>query len=52
MDPIISDIPYKPGDEVLMFVNGMGGTPLVELYIITARLMKSLPSMASRSCAT
>ncbi|MEA4909381.1 MAG: dihydroxyacetone kinase subunit DhaK [Chloroflexi bacterium] len=34
MEPIISDIPYKAGDEVLMFVNGMGGTPLLELYIV------------------
>jgi dihydroxyacetone kinase-like protein len=34
MEPIVSDIPYKSGDEVLMFVNGMGGTPLVELYIV------------------
>ena len=33
MEPIISDLPYKQGDEVLMFVNGMGGTPLIELYI-------------------
>jgi len=34
MEPIISDIPYKAGDEVLMFVNGMGGTPPIELYIV------------------
>ena len=34
MEPIVSDIPYKQGDEVLLFVNGMGGTPLVELYIV------------------
>ena len=34
MDPIINDLPYKAGDEVLLFVNGMGGTPLVELYIV------------------
>jgi dihydroxyacetone kinase-like protein len=34
MEPIISDIPYKAGEEVLMFVNGLGGTPLVELYIV------------------
>jgi dihydroxyacetone kinase-like protein len=33
IEPVISDIPYKAGDEVLLFVNGMGGTPLVELYI-------------------
>ncbi len=34
MEPVITDIPYKSGDEVLLFVNGMGGTPLVELYIV------------------
>jgi len=34
MEPIIKDLPYKSGDEMLMFVNGMGGTPLVELYIV------------------
>jgi len=37
MEPILSDIPFKKGDEVLVFVNGMGGTPLVELYIIYRR---------------
>ncbi len=34
IEPVINDIPYKPGDEVLLFVNGMGGTPLIELYIV------------------
>jgi dihydroxyacetone kinase-like protein len=34
MAAIISDLPYKNGDEVLLFVNGMGGTPLMELYVI------------------
>lgn len=34
MEPVIKDLPYKSGDEVLMFVNGMGGTPLIELYIV------------------
>jgi len=34
MEPIIKDIPYKAGDEVLLFVNGMGGTPPIELYIV------------------
>jgi len=33
MEPILKDIPYQPGEEILLFVNGMGGTPLVELYI-------------------
>jgi dihydroxyacetone kinase-like protein len=34
MEPIISDMPFKSGDEVLLFVNGLGGTPLLELFII------------------
>lgn len=34
MEPIISDIPFKSGDNVLLFVNGLGGTPLIELFII------------------
>ncbi len=33
MEPIVSDLPYNSGDEVLLFVNGMGGTPLIELYV-------------------
>jgi dihydroxyacetone kinase-like protein len=34
MEPVLKDLPYQSGDEVLMFVNGMGGTPLIELYIV------------------
>ena len=32
--PVIEDIPFKSGEEMLLFVNGMGGTPLIELYIV------------------
>jgi len=34
MEPIISDLPFRSGDPVILFVNGMGGTPLIELYIV------------------
>jgi dihydroxyacetone kinase-like protein len=34
MKPVIEDIPFKSGDKVLLFVNSMGGTPLIELYVI------------------
>ncbi len=34
MEPIVSDLPFKSGDDVLLFVNSMGGTPLIELYIV------------------
>jgi dihydroxyacetone kinase-like protein len=31
---VVDDLPYASGDRVLAFVNGMGGTPLIELYIV------------------
>ena len=40
--PIIEDIPFKDGDRVLAFVNGMGGTPLLELYVIYRKLAEIL----------
>jgi phosphoenolpyruvate---glycerone phosphotransferase subunit DhaK len=32
--PIVEDLPFSSGDEVLAFVNGMGGTPQIELYLV------------------
>jgi dihydroxyacetone kinase-like protein len=40
--PIVEDLPYSSGDEVLAFVNSMGGTPLIELYIVYNELHKLL----------
>src|SRR3954464_13203734 len=40
--PIVDDLPFNEGDEVLAFVNGMGGTPLMELYIVYNELHKYL----------
>ncbi|HEX2382091.1 MAG TPA: dihydroxyacetone kinase subunit DhaK [Acidimicrobiales bacterium] len=34
LDPIVRDLPYERGDKVLAFINGMGGTPLLELYVV------------------
>jgi len=31
---VVEDLPYESGDQVLAFVNGMGGTPLLELFIV------------------
>jgi dihydroxyacetone kinase-like protein len=50
VDPIVSDLPYGEGDSVIAFVNGMGGTPLLELYImyneVAALLEKAKISVA------
>jgi phosphoenolpyruvate---glycerone phosphotransferase subunit DhaK len=40
--PIIEDLGLKAGDQVLAFVNGMGGTPLIELYIVFDALHRIL----------
>jgi phosphoenolpyruvate---glycerone phosphotransferase subunit DhaK len=34
VQPILADLPYRRGDSVIAFVNGMGGTPLIELYLM------------------
>src|SRR3972149_1715670 len=38
--PVIEDLPFKAGDEVLAFVNGMGGTPVIELYGVYNEMVK------------
>jgi phosphoenolpyruvate---glycerone phosphotransferase subunit DhaK len=40
--PIVEDLPFAKGDEVLAFVNGMGGTPLIELYLVYNELRRFL----------
>jgi dihydroxyacetone kinase-like protein len=40
--PILDDGPFERGSRVLAFVNGMGGTPLIELYIVYRKLAEIL----------
>lgn len=42
MSAILDDLPFSSGDSVLLFVNGMGGTPLSELYIVFRRAAQIL----------
>lgn len=37
LDPVADDLGLAGGDDVLLFVNGMGGTPLSELYVVYGR---------------
>jgi len=39
-NPILDDLPFGRGDNVLAFVNGLGGTPLIELYIVFNKLQQ------------
>src|SRR5437588_7431974 len=40
--PVVEDLDLKAGDQVLAMVNGMGGTPLIELYIVFDALHRIL----------
>jgi dihydroxyacetone kinase-like protein len=42
LEPVLSDLPFRSGDRVLAFVNGMGGTPQIELYIAMKRVGEAL----------
>ena len=42
LDKILAEGIYHSGDEVAVIVNGMGGTPLMELYIANRRLNAAL----------
>ncbi|MDY6873703.1 MAG: dihydroxyacetone kinase subunit DhaK [Chloroflexota bacterium] len=42
LNPVIEDLPFESGDEVLLFVNSMGGTPLIELYIVYRKAIEML----------
>lgn len=40
--PILADLPYQGGDEVDVLVNGLGGTPMEELYVMYRRVKQTL----------
>ena len=39
-DLIISDLPFVPGDEVVLLVSGLGATPVMELYVLYDEIEK------------
>ncbi|MGI8574820.1 MAG: dihydroxyacetone kinase subunit DhaK [Egibacteraceae bacterium] len=42
LEPILEDLGASEGDRTLLFVNGMGGTPQIELYIAYRKAAKML----------
>jgi phosphoenolpyruvate---glycerone phosphotransferase subunit DhaK len=42
LTPVLEDLPFGAGDRTLLFVNGMGGTPLMELYLAYGQAEKVL----------
>ncbi|PZN13557.1 MAG: dihydroxyacetone kinase subunit DhaK [Bacillota bacterium] len=46
--PVIEDLGLKAGEQVIAMVNGMGGTPLMELYIVYRKLAQLLDGRGIR----
>ena len=42
VEPVLADLPFAKGDPVIAFVNGLGGTPLIELYLMFNEVQKIL----------
>jgi phosphoenolpyruvate---glycerone phosphotransferase subunit DhaK len=42
LDAIVPDLPFESGDEVALMVNGLGGTPISELYLLYGIAHKEL----------
>lgn len=42
LSKILDDMPYQPGDEVAVLINGLGATPLEEQYIVFRRVQQIL----------
>jgi phosphoenolpyruvate---glycerone phosphotransferase subunit DhaK len=34
LDAVVPDLPYESGDRVALMINGLGGTPISELYLL------------------
>jgi dihydroxyacetone kinase-like protein len=42
LEATVTDLPYNSGERVALMVNGLGGTPISELYILYRRAHKQL----------
>jgi phosphoenolpyruvate---glycerone phosphotransferase subunit DhaK len=42
---IVADLPYHAGDRVVTLINGLGATPLMELYIAQRRLAQNFEKL-------
>jgi dihydroxyacetone kinase-like protein len=34
LEAVVTDLPFQPGDRVALMINGLGGTPISELYLL------------------
>jgi phosphoenolpyruvate---glycerone phosphotransferase subunit DhaK len=42
LEAVVSDLPFQRGDDVALMINGLGGTPISELYLLYGRAHSEL----------
>lgn len=42
LEAVVTDLPYERGDNVALMINGLGGTPISELYLLYGRAHEQL----------
>jgi dihydroxyacetone kinase-like protein len=42
LEAVVPDLPYRGGDRVALMINGLGGTPISELYVLYRRAHQQL----------
>ena len=42
MEKVLSDLPIEAGEEIAVMLNGLGGTPLEELFVVYNRISQIL----------
>ena len=48
LEAVADDLPYKPCDDVALMINGMGGTPISELYLLYGHAHKEVEKRGLR----
>jgi phosphoenolpyruvate---glycerone phosphotransferase subunit DhaK len=48
LEAVVTDLPYERGDSVALMINGLGGTPISELYLLYGRAHEQLDSRGIR----
>ncbi len=52
LDKILADLSCPPGQEVAVLVNGLGGTPLMELYVVNRKVAEILAGKEAKVVKT
>jgi phosphoenolpyruvate---glycerone phosphotransferase subunit DhaK len=48
LDAVVPDLPYRAGDRVALMINGLGGTPVSELYVAYRQAHRRLTGQGIR----